>query len=128
MSKQDSVISEYEKQDKDLRLLSYNILLEKFNDKYGGLDENQKTLLRQYINNISDTPKLKDYINRQSKVIIGGLLEHIPNVSDNVVQIKLKEVVNQFKAVIDDTTVRDKHIVSLLKGYELVKELKNEKS
>jgi|TARA_R100000479_G_C6386152_1_gene203055 hypothetical protein len=128
VSKQDSVISEYEKQDKDLRLLSYNILLEKFNDKYGGLDKNQKTLLRQYINNISDTPKLKDYINRQSKVIIGGLLEHIPNVSDNVVQIKLKEVVNQFKAVIDDTTVRDKHIVSLLKGYELVKELKNEKS
>lgn len=128
VSKKDSVISEYEKQDKDLRLLSYNILLEKFNDKYGGLDENQKTLLRQYINNISDTPKLKDYINRQSKVIIGGLLEHIPNVSDNVVQIKLKEVVNQFKAVIDDTTVRDKHIVSLLKGYELVKELKNEKS
>ena len=41
---------------------------------------------------------------------------------------RLKEVVNQFKAVIDDTTVRDKHIVSLLKGYELVKELKNEKS
>ena len=128
VSKKDSVISEYEKQDKDLRLLSYNILLEKFNDKYGGLDKNQKTLLRQYINNISDTSKLKDYINRQSKVIIGGLLEHIPNVSDNVVQIKLKEVVNQFKAVIDDTTVRDKHIVSLLKGYELVKELKNEKS
>jgi len=43
-NKKNVVLENYNKQDKDTRLLTYKVLLEKFNDKYSGLQDNQKTL------------------------------------------------------------------------------------
>ena len=48
--KQSEVMEEFNVQDKNGRLLTYKILLEKFNDKYKGLENNQKTLLKEYVN------------------------------------------------------------------------------
>ena len=56
------VDKEYEKQDKDMRLLSYKILVEKFNKKYGNLTTPQRNLLKHFINNISNTNSLREYI------------------------------------------------------------------
>ena len=47
--KEDKIVEEYKKQEKDLRLLTYKILVETFNKKYSNLNEVQKTLLREYI-------------------------------------------------------------------------------
>ena len=64
-----NVIKEYSKQDKDLRLLSYKILLEKFNNKYGKLSSKQRNLLKEYINNISNSSTLKKYISEEIEKI-----------------------------------------------------------
>ena len=40
------VLREYNKKDKDLKLLAYQILVDKFNQKYKTLDETQKSLLK----------------------------------------------------------------------------------
>ncbi len=124
-SVKDDVIEEYSKQDKDLRLLAYKVLLEKFNEKYGNLDDNQKIVLREYINNVSNTPNLKEFIDNTTIKISKSLNTLSQKVDDKVVKIKLKEVTTQFANIRNDDVIRDKHILSLMRGYELLKELKN---
>ena len=118
-------IKEYSKQDKDLRLLSYKILLEKFNDKYGGLTLKQKSLLKEYINNISNTSTLKKYMVTEIGKVNKAITLLTGRVTDNVVSIKLNEVVQQLENVVNDTKLRDKHLVSLMRSYDLIKELRN---
>jgi len=124
-SVKDDVIEEYSKHDKDLRLLAYKVLLEKFNEKYGNLDDNQKIVLREYINNVSNTPNLKEFIDNTTIKISKSLNTLSQKVDDKVVKIKLKEVTTQFANIRNDDVIRDKHILSLMRGYELLKELKN---
>ena len=66
-TKKNTVLENFNKQDKDTRLLTYKVLLEKFNDKYSGLQDNQKTLLKEYVNSVSNSPALKSYINQEIK-------------------------------------------------------------
>ena len=123
--RKEAIIKEYSKQDKDLRLLSYKILLEKFNDKYGTLSLGQRNLLKEYINNISNTSTLKKYISEEVSKVNKTLKLLTRKVKDNVVKIKLQEVQQQLKTIPKDTKVRDKHLVSLLRSYNLIKELRN---
>ena len=59
--KEDKLVEEYKKQEKDLRLLTYKILVETFNKKYTTLNDAQKGLLREYINNVTNTSKFNEY-------------------------------------------------------------------
>jgi hypothetical protein len=116
----------YQEQDKDIRLLSYKILLEKFNSKWGkALTKDQKSLLREYINNISNTSKLKQYLHKE----IGSTVKEITGLSkkvkNKVVKIKLMEVISQLKKIREDKNVKDKYIVSVMRGYDLIGELNN---
>lgn len=124
-SKKDTLISEYSKQEKDLRLLSYKILLEKFNDKYGKLNNKQKSLLKEYIHNISNTSSLKKYLVKEVTTITKALNILNKRVKDDVVKVKLKEVVQQLGRVVNESHIKDEHIISILRSYDLVKELKN---
>ena len=119
------IIKEYSKQDKDLRLLSYKILLEKFNNKYGKLSVKQRTLLREYINNISKTSTLKKYINEEIGTVNKVLNLLTNKVKNNVVKIKLQEVQQQLHIIIEDKKVRDNHLISLLRSYDLIRELRH---
>ena len=120
-----TIIKEYSKQDKDLRLLSYRILLEKFNDKYGKLNNRQKRLLKEYINNISNSSRLKKYIVSEVTSINKVLTLLTKKVDDSVVRIKLQEVQQQLSLIEKDSKIRDTHLISLLRSYNLIKELKN---
>jgi hypothetical protein len=121
----DTVLNEYSKQEKDVRLLSYKILLEKFNTKYGKLNSRQKSLLREYINNISNSSKLKKYMVSEINIINKILEKLTKKVKDDVVRVKLSEVQTQLHNVKSDSVIRDKHLVSMLRSYDLIKELKN---
>ena len=55
--------------DEDLRILTYKTLLEKFNQKYFNLNYPQKSLLRAYINNVSNVNSLKEYIQKVTPAI-----------------------------------------------------------
>ena len=119
------VIKEYKKQDTDLRVLSYKILLEKFNNKYGKLNLNQKNLLREYINNISNSKKLKEYSDNQAIKIASFIDNKSSKIKDKVVKIKLNEVKEQLVKMQSEKKLKDVHLVSLLRSYDLLKELKN---
>ena len=67
--KKGSVLENFDKQDKNTKLLTYKVLLEKFNDKYSGLEDNQKTLLKEYVNSVTDSPALKSYVNQEIKEV-----------------------------------------------------------
>jgi hypothetical protein len=87
--KKDSVLENFDKQDKDTRLLTYKILLEKFNDKYSGLQDNQKTLLKEYVNSVTNSPALKSYVNQEIKEVKKILTRYSQKVEDKAVAIKL---------------------------------------
>ena len=119
------VLSEYRNQDKDLRILSYKILLEKFNKKYGALNLEQKQLLKEYINNISNTEKMKNYVDGKISGVNKELLEYSKKVPNKIIRIKLQEVRTQLNKVKKERSVGDKHLLALMRSYSLKRELKN---
>ena len=119
------IVSEYHKQDKDLQLLSYQILVDKFNEKYGDLSTKQKNVLREYINNVSNTNNLKELISTEVPHIKRTLRNKIRSMKDPVMRIKLKEVAKQATALGKRNVIKDQEVLSLMCFYELIKELKN---
>ena len=118
-------LSEYSEQDKDLRLLSYQLLVDKFNSKYKSLNESQKNLLKQYINNVSNTNSLKEFIDSEVIKIKRALKELLPKVNDKITKIKLSEAIDYTDSATKGKIVKDKHVVALMRYYELIKEIKN---
>ena len=88
----DTVLEEFGGYDKDLRILTYKILLEKFNTKYSELNLNQKRVLREYINSIDSTSYLKEFYNKEIFQLNAELTEKSKNLNDKVLKIKLDEV------------------------------------
>ena len=117
--------------DEDLRILTYKTLLEKFNQKYSNLNSPQKNLLKAYINNVSNTNSLKEYIESEIPNIKKELKDNSKNLKDKVVKIKLKEAINsvdKFCDVGNSQSVKDGAVVQVMRYYELIKELnKNER-
>ena len=120
----EKVINEYGKSDKDLRLL-YEILVDKFNKKYKKLDESQKSLLKKYINNISNTNSLRGYIDNEVVQTKKQLKKHLPEVNDKITKIKLTEAINQIENLTKGKVVNEKQVLTLMRYYELIKEIKN---
>lgn len=119
------IVSEYQQQDKDMQLLSYQILVDKFNQKYGDLTPKQKKVLREYINNVSNTNNLKELISTEVPHIKRTLQRKMKSIKDPVMRIKLKEVVKQANRLGRRNVIKDQEVLSLMRFYELIKELKN---
>ena len=122
--KKNVVMEDYVKYDKDTRLLTYKVLLEKFNDKYSGLGENQKTLLKEYVNSVTNSPILKTFINKEIKEVKKAITGYSKKVKDKAVAIKLTETKNMIKPLCKKSSVNDDNVINLLNYYELVNELK----
>tara|TARA_A100001201_G_scaffold67723_1_gene62862 strand:- start:2415 stop:3260 length:846 start_codon:yes stop_codon:yes gene_type:complete len=120
-----SLIENFSKQDKDTRLITYKVLLEKFNNKYKSLGENQKILLKEYVNSISNSPALKTYINNEIKKVKSNLTKYSQKVEDKAVSIKLNETKSMIKPLCKKSSVNDNNVINLLNYYELINELKN---
>lgn len=117
-------VEDFMKEDKEIRLLAYKILVEKFNERYSGLSDKQKNLLKEYINNISDTQQLKNYLNEQLSQVKVELLSLAGKVTDKVIQIKLTEAIKLIKPININEAVKDDALVGLLEYHQLVEELK----
>ena len=122
---EDRLLKEFTELDKGMRLLIYKKLLEKFNSKYATLAEEQKEVLKEYINNISNTVKLREFINVKFSLVKKELKELIKKVDEPTTQIKLKEVINLIQPIEKTQNVKDENLVSLLQYYQLVNEIKN---
>jgi hypothetical protein len=119
------LIETYKQQDKDLRLLTYKILVETFNKKYTNLDDSQKNLLKEYINNITNTTKFKDYVGIELPKIVAELKSIKSKVEDKVTTIKLSETISVLEKMKMGKSVTDGQVSSIMLSYELIKELKS---
>jgi hypothetical protein len=120
----DRLMEEFVSMDKGMRLLTYKSLLERFNNKYSNLSDKQKLVLKEYINNISNTVKLREFVNDNFKVIKLELTKLNKSVTDQTTKIKINEVVNMVKPIEKTQNVKDENLVSLLQYYQLIDELK----
>jgi len=109
---------------KDVRILASKLVVDKFNEKYSTLNEAQKRMLREYINNVSNTVKLKDYISVETKNIQSEIVQLKATVPSKVLKIKLTEVSNLLTKLTKKHIVEDKDVLTLLRYYELISELK----
>jgi hypothetical protein len=123
-SVKDRVMEEFTNMDKGSRILAYRMLLEKFNSKYATLSDRQKLILKEFINNISNTTKLRDFVNKNFTIINEQIIKIIPTVTDKTTQIKLAEVITLLHPLDKTQNVKDENIISLLQYYQLIEELK----
>jgi hypothetical protein len=123
--KQDKLIESYKSQEKDLRLLTYKILVDSFNKKYTNLDESQKTLLKEYINNVSNTTKFKDYFIAELPNIVKQMSVLNERVCDKVTSIKLNETISTIQKMKIGKSITDSNVSVVMMAYELIKELKS---
>jgi len=123
--KKNVVMENYNNEDENTRLLTQKILLEKFNDKYKGLGKNQKILLQEYVNSVSNSPSLKTYINSEIKEVKKQLTKYSNKITDKVIKIKINEAKNLIKPLCKKSFVHDDNVSNLLNYYELINELKS---
>jgi hypothetical protein len=119
------VATELNKEDKHVRLLAYRMLIEKFNSKYANLSIRQKSVLKEFINNISNPEHLKVYINENLNKVKTELTTLVKQVNDKTTQIKLNEVITLIKPISARATVKDEHLVTLLQYQQLAEEIKS---
>lgn len=120
---EDDLMVEFQSYDKDLRILTYKVLLEKFNGKYASLNDNQKSVLKEFINSVDSTPKLREFYNTKITEIKATLTKQVKKVTDKAIQIKLNEVNNMLTPLGKTANVGNDDLVNLLQYYELLGEL-----
>lgn len=118
------VVEEFLKEDKEIRILAYKILIEKFNEKYATLSVEQKEVLREYINNVSDTKNLRAYLNTKLLEVKTELTVIKESVQDKVLKIKLNEVLTFVKPIGPNEVIKDEVLIGLMQYYQLISELK----
>jgi len=120
----ENIIKEFKNYDKDTRILTHRILLEKFNEKYANLSKEQKQVLKEYINSVDSTPGLRKFYNSKINVLKSTILKETKKIKDKATQIKITEV-SKFLTELNKTDkIGDDNLVDLLRYYELVKEIK----
>ena len=118
-----SVIDEFKKYDKDLRILTYRTLLEKFNTKYTNFNTDQKLILKNFIESIDSTSKLKEFYNSKIQEAKVRIDNHSKQVKSEPIKIKLQEVKKYLKEKDKRHKIKNDDLVDLLHYYELIGEL-----
>jgi len=121
----EDVLKEFQSYDKDLRILTYKVLLEKFNSKYENLSTEQKQVLKEFINSVDSTPGLRDFYNTKIVELKSTLNEEAKNIKDKATQIKITEVTKYLVELDKNSKVNNDNLVDLLQYFELVKEIKS---
>ena len=124
----DKLYEQFKQQSEDLRLLTYKLLIENFNKKYSNLDDSQKDLLREFINNVTNTSTFPKFIEEQTKKALSNLISESKGISDKVTKIKIAEMIKLFKSDKFLKENQDKQVSVLMLTYELLKEIKNVKT
>lgn len=125
LPQENPTLSQFIQEDKDIKTLSYKFLVERFNQKYSNLSTEQKELLKEYINNISDTVSLKNYLNNKLEEVKQTLTKLLPKVESQVTKIKLTEILKHIQTIPAKQSIKDDHLVALMQYFELVRELKS---
>ena len=120
----EDVLKEFQTYDKDLRILTYKVLLEKFNTKYDILSAEQKQILKEFINSVDSTPGLRNFYNSKINKLKEILVKELKNIKDKAIKIKINEVSKYLVELDKSSKITNDNLVDLLQYYELVKEIK----
>ena len=120
----EDVLKEFQTYDKDLRILTYKVLLEKFNSKYDNLSNEQKQVLKEFINSVDSAPGLRDFYNVKINELKSSLNKEAKTIKDKATQIKITEVAKYLVELDKKAKVNNDNLVDLLQYFELVKEIK----
>lgn len=117
------LLEEYSKYEEDLRLLTYKILLEKFNGEYATLLPEQKNLLKEFISSVDSNNKLFTLVNEQLDIVKKSLVASTIVVEDKVVALKLNEIAGNIEPLSKGTRIDDSHLLNLMQYYQLLHEV-----
>ena len=120
----EDILKEFQTYDKDLRILTYQVLLEKFNNKYQDLSNEQKQVLKEFINAIDSTPSLREFYNTKIEELKSSLNKEAKNIKDKATQVKVQEISKLLTELDKNNKVSNDNLVDLLQYYELIKEIK----
>jgi len=121
---ENDLMEEFKSYPKDLRILTYKVMLENFNGKYGTLNDDQKDVLKEFINSVDNTPRLKEFYNGKVFDLKEKLNKILPNIENKATQIKLNEVTNLLSPLSKTSNVSDDDLINLLQYCELLEEIK----
>lgn len=124
INKENEDIKLFLQESKDIRILTYKILIDKFNEKYNDFSKQQKVILKEYINNINDSSKLKEVVNNHFQYLKLTLEGYNDKITDKVTQIKLNEVIKLISPIKKNENPKEEHLINLLQYYELLSEIK----
>lgn len=119
----ESLIETYSHYEEDLRLLTYKILLEKFNGAYTDLLPEQKHLLREFISSVDSNNKLLTLVNEQLTIVKNSIKAATMIVDDKVVGLKLQEISNNIAPLKKGTKIDDSHLLNLMQYHQLLHEV-----
>ena len=124
-NKPDELMEEFSKYDNDTRILTYRILLDKFNNKYADFSDSKKSILKEFINSVDNPAKLKDFYNIKIQEIKKSLTVLNKTTKNPVTKIKLDETLkNVLLSLEKNDKINNDHIVNLLQYCDLLEELK----
>jgi len=120
----DDILKEFQTYGKDVRILTYKVLLEKFNNKYDVLSSEQKQILKEFINSVDSTPGLRNFYNSKINELKSILVKESKKIKDKAIQIKINEISKYLVELDKSSKITNDNLVDLLQYYELVKEIK----
>ncbi len=120
---ENEVVNTLREQEKDIRLLAYKLMFDRFNQKYTNLNPKQKNLIREYVSNGSDLDYMLEFTKKEAVKVADSITRKMPQVEDEVQRIKLAEVVHQLESFSDLTKMKNSHLTALMIGYELDSQL-----
>jgi hypothetical protein len=118
-------MQEFEKADKDVKFLTYKILMDKFNTKYDDFSPNQKQILKEYITSVDNTPKLKEFYSTKLSEIKSELTQLNKKTKNEITKIKITEIISIIEPPAKNAKITDDNLVDLLQYCDLINELKS---
>lgn len=120
---ENSKITEYfRKMDSETAQMVYEIMVDKFNEKYKDLLSEQKEILQEYIINSANSENYISYFRNKADDFYNRLKN--VDIKDKSLQIKMKETNKLLSENFEGLNfVKDRHLMLLMKSAELLNEL-----
>ena len=88
------------------------------------LQNNKNKFFIYFINNVTNSEKLKKYVLTETKQIQKELLSYRSKVTSKIIRIKINEVAKLLSNLQKKHLLEDKDVLTILRYHELINELK----
>lgn len=79
--------------------LAFKIMIERFNEKYNDLGDSQKNILKLYVENASNSEKLKEALLNQMNIIDTSLKKNVDSIEDEALKIKVNMAIKKINDI-----------------------------